>query len=181
MPGRAFSLWRLADLSWRYDCATMPVGKSLLRFRPAGNYLPRREAAKDGGGIGRAPAPAGGNSVIRSAELAARGEDRKHARKSNQVRFRGSRLRYVPVGSFRPGATQTNAGARTERCCRLSELAGDIFPRESTSRADERNVVEEIERSATSPLLPRGRRRPGGTNRRPHIKSEKSPIMRWRH
>ena len=82
MPGRTFSLWRLADLSWRYDWATMPLGQSPLRFRSAGNYLPRREAAKDGGGIGRAPASAGGSSVIRSAKLAAWGENRKHARNS---------------------------------------------------------------------------------------------------
>ena len=64
------------------------------------------------------------------------------------------RLRYVPGGMFHPGATQTNAGAKFERRCCLGSVALVISPPASTSRADGRNVGEEIERIATSTAAP---------------------------
>ena len=55
---------------------------------------------------------------------------------------------------FHPGATQTNAGAKFERRCCLGSVALVISPPASTSRADGRNVGEEIERIATSTAAP---------------------------
>ena len=67
------------------------------------------------------------------------------AEKPNQVPFWESRLRYVPGGSFHSGATQTNGGEIFERRSRLGSVAFVISPLASTSRADERNVGEELE------------------------------------
>ena len=107
------------------------------------------------------------------------------AEEPNQVPFRESRLRYVPGGSFHPGETETNAGATIKRRGCVGSVAFVISPPASTSRADERNVGEEIERIATSiaaPLRfpPADAAEQAEQNRRPHIKSEKSPLLRCR-
>ena len=95
------------------------------------------------------------------------------------------RLSCVPGGSFQPGAMQTTAGAIVERRYCLGSVAIDISPPASTSRANERNVGEEIGRSTTStaaPLCcsPADVAGQAEQNRRPHIKSEKSPLLRCR-
>ena len=103
-----------------------------------------------------------------------------------KCRFRESRLRYVPGSSFHPGATRTNGVEKIERCRCIGSVAIVICPPASTSRADERNVGKEIERSATSIAAPL-RCSPAAVaeqterNRRPHIKSVKSPLLRCRH
>ena len=92
----------------------------------------------------------------------------------------------MPGSSFRPGATRTNGVEKIERCRCIGSVAIVICPPASTSRADERNVGKEIERSATSIAAPL-RCSPAAVaeqterNRRPHIKSVKSPLLRCRH
>ena len=88
---------------------------------------------------------------------------------------------YAPVGSFRPGATQTDGVEIIKRRRCLGSGAFVTSAPASPSRADERNVGEEIERRrCVVALFTGGRRRAGGTNRRPHSKSEKSPLLRYR-
>ena len=69
-----------------------------------------------------------------------------HPKQSNQVPFWGSRLSRVPGGFFHPGAAQTDAGAKIERRCCLSEIARNISARESTSRAAENNIARSLRR-----------------------------------
>ena len=98
------------------------------------------------------------------------------AEHSNQVPPWRRRLRYVPGGIFHhSGGTQTNGGELNERCCRLGGIAFVISPPESTSRTDESNACEEIERSVTSVAAPSRfsqRIAPSRRNKnlRPHIK-----------
>ena len=127
------------------------------------------------------------SSVICSAEVATRGgETQTRARQPDQVPFRDSRPWYVAGGSIHPGATHTSAGEIIERRCCLGSVAFVISPPASTSRAGERNVGGEIGRSATS-IAPPSRwlqvpvAEQAGRNRRPHIKSEKSPLLQGRH
>ena len=88
---------------------------------------------------------------------------------------------YAPVGSFRPGATQTDGVEIIKRRRCLGSGAFVTSAPASPSRADERNVGEEIGRlRCVVALFTGGRRRAGGTNRRPHSKSEKSPLLRYR-
>ena len=96
------------------------------------------------------------------------------------------RLRYVPGGVLHPGGTQTIGGQRIERCCCVGGLAFVIAPIDSTSRADESNVSEEIKRSVTSAAAPLRLSQAEFTeqaaqNRRPRIKKEKSPLLRSCH
>ena len=65
-----------------------------------------------------------------------------------------SRLRYVPGGILHPGGTQTSGGERIERFRCFCDVASVISPADPTSRAGERNVGEEIERSGTSAAAP---------------------------
>ena len=95
----------------------------------------------------------------------------------------GRRPRYVPGGIFHPGGTQTNCGERSERCCCLREIACVTSTPESTSRADGSNVGEEIQRRVTSIAAPSRFSlaefaEQAEPNRRPHIKEEKSPLLR---
>ena len=92
-------------------------------------------------------------SVICSAESTTRGRI-GHSDQSNHVPPWGRRLCCVPGDIFHPGATQTHAGAILERRCCLGGIAFVISPPGSTFRGDERNVGEEIERSATSKAAP---------------------------
>ena len=66
----------------------------------------------------------------------------------------GSRLRYVAGGILHSGGTQTSGGERIERFRCFCDTASVISPPDSTSRAGERNVGEEIERSGTSAAAP---------------------------
>ena len=66
----------------------------------------------------------------------------------------GSRLRYVPGGILHPGGMQTSGGERIERFRCFCDIASVIPPPDSTSRAGDRNVGEEIERSGTSAAAP---------------------------
>ena len=98
----------------------------------------------------------------------------------------GRRLSCVPGGIVRPGAAQTNGGAIIEQRCCLGGINSDISPPASTPRADARNVGEEIMRSATSTAASfhcstADVAEPAEHNRRPHIKSEKSPLFRSCH
>ena len=102
------------------------------------------------------------------------GETQTCARQSHQMPPWGRRLSCVPSCSFQPGATQTTGGEIIERRCRLSGMAFVISPLASTSRANESNVGEEIERIAASTAAPL-RRRPADVaeqaerNRRLHV------------
>ena len=114
------------------------------------------------------------------------GGTRTCAKQPNQVPFRESRHRYVPGCRSHPGATHTSAGEIIERRCCLGSVAFVASAPASTTRADERNVGEEIERSATS-IAPPSRwlqvpvAEQAGRNRRPHITSEKLALLRRRH
>ena len=100
-------------------------------------------------------------SVTCSAELTTRAEKRKkRAKQPNQVPFRGRRLSCVPGSSFRPGATQTNAGATTERRCCLGSVVSVISPPESTSRAESLTSAKK-----SNEALRRQRRRRAGLRR----------------
>ena len=169
------SVRRLAHQWLRYVWAIMPLGHTHLCFRSAGIDLLRGRDTKDGGGIGRAAALAGrpGGRI-------------DHSKQSNQVPFRESRLRYVPSGSFHLGQSQTNGGEIMERRCCLGPVALDISLPASTYPADTRIVGEAIERSATSTappfrFSPEDVAEQAEQNRRPCIKSEKSPLLRRRH
>ena len=112
----------------------------------------RRQRRRRNRASGRVSRP---SSVPRSVDLAAAGgETQACAKQSNQVPPWGRRLSCVPGGSFHPGATQTSAGEIIGRRCCFGGLAFVISPPASTSRADECNVGEEIERSATPTAAP---------------------------
>ena len=114
------------------------------------------------------------------------GETQTCAKRPNRSPFRGSRPRYVPGGSFHLGAAQANGGDAIERRCCLGSVAFVISLPALTSRADERNVGDEIGRGATSIAAPL-RRSPADVagqaaqDRRPRIMPEKSPLLRRRH
>ena len=88
------------------------------------------------------------------------------ARKSNRAPPRARRLSRVPCGICHPGAPLTSGFGINERRCRLRGVAFVISSPASTSRADERNVGEVIERGATSIAAPlRGSRRTSPSRR----------------
>ena len=97
----------------------------------------------------------------------------------------GEPPRVVPGGSSHDSSTQTTGGEIIGRCRCLGGISIVISPPASAFRADERSVGEEIERSATSiaALLrgpPADVAGQAEQNRRPQIKSEKSPQLRRR-
>ena len=114
------------------------------------------------------------------------GKTRTCAKESNQVPFWESRLRRAPSASFHPVATQTNAGEILERRCCLSGITLVIPPPASTSRAADRNVGEEIERSATSlgapPTSPgrRGQPTPAHQARKVATTAVSPLLVSWR-
>ena len=67
----------------------------------------------------------------------------------------GRRLRYVPGGILHPGGTQTDGGEEIERNVTSAVAPLRFSPAESTEQAAQ--------------------------NRRPHIKKEKSPLLRSCH
>ena len=121
-------------------------------------------------------------SVICSAELTSGGRIGR-PKQSNQAVFWEGRPRYVPGVIGHSGVTQTNAREIIERRRHVGGLAFVISPPESTPRAGERYVGEEIEWSATSTAAPSGYSPAdiadqAGRNRRPPVKPEKSPLFR---
>ena len=144
---------RPANQRSRYDWATKPSGQTDTRFRYSGIDLPRGEDLKDGREIGRAPALAGPARLFVRRKWPP-GERIGHSIRYDQVPFWESRLSRSPGGSFNPVETQTHGADVLRQRCRLSGIVFVISPPPSTSRADERNVGEEIERGATS-IAPR--------------------------
>ena len=176
---------RLANQWWRYNSATMPFGQAHVCPRYSGRDLPRGEDAKDGREIGRAAALPGPPRLFVRWNRPA-GERFGHSKKPERVPFWGSRLRYVPGGICHPGVTQTNGVEIIERRRCPSGISFVLSPLESTSRTDARNVGDEIARGATSiaaPLrfFPADVAEQVEQNRRPHIKSEESPLFRSCH
>ena len=108
------------------------------------------------------------------------------AKRADLAPLRESRIRFVPGGRFHPGATRTNGGEIIERRCCPGGAAFVISPPAPTSRADERNVGEEIGRSVTSTAAllrcsPADVAEQAEQNRRTHIMSEKPPLLRSCH
>ena len=77
---------------------------------------------------------------------AAGGREKRSDQGRVEAPSRASRLRYLAGCIFRPGGPQTNGGPIAERRCHFCKVAAISSPPNSTSRARQINVGEEIER-----------------------------------
>ena len=132
----------------------MPFGRSRRVFRSAEFDLAGGEGANGGQDIGRAAAfvcpPR--LSVLWNWPPGGRKASMRETLKPSAV-FGPSPPLCVRRHSH-PGGTQTNGGEIIERRCCLGEIVFLISSPESASRADDRNVSEELEPSITSAAAP---------------------------
>ena len=158
------------------DHAIWAASPSLSLFRVD---LPRGENAKHGGEI-RRPAALAAPRRLSVRRNGASGGRIGHSKLYREAPFWEGRLRYVPGDIRNPVATQTNGVAIIERRCCLSEPAFVISPPASNPLADERNIDEEIGRTATSTAAP-SRCSPANVAEQAEQTDARTPSQRSRH